>query len=118
MSLNKETVEELKKKLTEEKSRLEKELELIAKPTGTPGDYEAKFENIGSESDENATEVQAYTNTLALEKDLEKQLKATNDALGKMKNGTYGQCENCEGEIREERLEVYPAARSCMKCAK
>ena len=117
MALDKKTLNELEQKLRTEKSRLKKELEKIAEPTDSAGDYEAKFENIGEESDENATEVNIYANKLALENNLERQLKDANDALAKMKKETYGICEECGGEINIERLKIHPAARRCMKCS-
>ncbi len=114
--LDKNVSDELKKMLLSEKEKLENDLGRIANPTGTPGDYEAKFEDIGTSSDENAMEVEEYADKLALENDLEKQLKDVNDALERMENGTYGFCENCQQEIDIERLRAYPAARTCIKC--
>jgi DnaK suppressor protein len=107
---------ELKVKLTEEKSKLESELQKFAKPTGTPGDYETKFEDFGSDRDENASEVEAYSDNLGIENSLEERLKDVNDALERIDKGIYGICENCNQEIDEERLRAYPAARTCIKC--
>jgi DnaK suppressor protein len=47
---------------------------------------------------------------------LEKELENVENALQKIKNGTYGFCENCKEEIPIERLRAYPAARQCVKC--
>ncbi len=38
-------------------------------------------------------------------------------ALGKMEKGEYGICEVCGQEIDKARLEVYPEATKCLKCA-
>jgi RNA polymerase-binding transcription factor DksA len=116
MNLDQKTLAELKEKLIAEKKRLEDELSRIAKPTGAPGDYETKFEDIGTDIDENASEVEQYTDNLALEDTLEKQLKEVNEALGRMKKGTYGICENCKQEINPDRLRAYPAAMICIQC--
>lgn len=118
MTLDKETLEELKQKLLAGKARLEKELGVIAEPTDTPGDYKTKYEDIGSERDENASEVEEYVDNLALEDNLEKQLEGFNKALEKIKSGTYGTCEECGGEINIERLKIHPSARKCMQCSK
>lgn len=37
-------------------------------------------------------------------------------ALEKIENGTYGQCEDCEGQIPLERLKALPFARLCIDC--
>lgn len=116
MAIEQKILEELKNKLLEEKSRIESELSRFAAPTGVPGDYETRFENIGTDMDENASEVEGYTDNLALENTLEKRLKDTSDALDRIKKGTYGICENCNKEIDMKRLRAYPAARICIKC--
>lgn len=41
----------------------------------------------------------------------------TVDALDRVEKGTYGRCENCGGDIAEERLEALPYARHCAPCA-
>jgi DnaK suppressor protein len=43
-------------------------------------------------------------------------LKDIDNALDKIKNGTYGVCEECEEKINEKRLEANPVARYCISC--
>jgi len=43
-------------------------------------------------------------------------LKDIDNALDKIKNGTYGICEECEEKITEKRLEANPVARYCITC--
>lgn len=112
MSLDTALLTVLKEKLLEEKSRLEAELSRFAKSTGVEGGYETQIENIGTDLDESATEVEGYVDNLALESNLEGQLKDVIDALHKMEQGTYGICEDTGKEINPERLKVYPAART------
>ncbi|MFD5080429.1 TraR/DksA family transcriptional regulator [Streptomyces sp. NPDC058371] len=38
-------------------------------------------------------------------------------ALERLEQGVYGRCEECGEPIPTERLEVRPAARTCVKCA-
>lgn len=116
MSLNKKELKNLEDKLIEEKSRLEGELSRIA-DSDSKGDYKAKYEDMGSHKDENATEVEGYVGNVALEKTLEDQLKAVKNSLVKIKDGGYGVCEECGKSIKKERLEINPSARRCMKCA-
>lgn len=114
--LSEELKQELKQRLGEEKTKLTEELKRIAKPTADPQNYETQIEDIGTDEDENATEVENYVDDLALENNLETQLKEVDAALERMAKGTYGICENCQQEIDIERLKAYPAARVCIKC--
>lgn len=112
MALDTTLLAALKQQLLEEKSRLEAELGRFAKSTGVEGSYETQIENIGTDPDENATEVEGYVDNLALESNLEGQLKDVTLALHKMEQGTYGVCEDTGKEINPERLKAYPAARN------
>jgi DnaK suppressor protein len=44
------------------------------------------------------------------------KLLAINEALEKLKEGTYGICEECGEKITPGRLKVMPLARSCVNC--
>lgn len=44
------------------------------------------------------------------------QLQDTEDALARVKNGTYGVCNDCAERVAPERLEILPAARFCVAC--
>lgn len=112
MPLDDKLLAELKHKLLDEKARLERELERFAKPTGAEDDYKTSFENIGTDPDDNATEVEGYVDNLALENNLENQLRDVDRALEKIGKGTYGICEKTGKEISVERLKIYPAART------
>lgn len=57
------------------------------------------------------SEIEALAGTLS------DTLHEIEGALGKMDEGTYGRCENCDGEISQDRLEAMPAARFCITCA-
>lgn len=112
MALDAALLAELKEKLLGEKSRLEAELSRLGKPTGVIGDYETKFEDIGTDEDDNTTEVEEYVDNLGVETNLEGQLKDVRNALEKMDQGTYGVCEETGKEISVERLRAYPSART------
>lgn len=116
MSLDPQTLAQLKEKLVLEKNRIKEELGRIAKPIKNTDDYSTNFTNIGDDEDENASEVEEYTDNLALETAFEKQLKEIDEALEKMELGTYGKCENCKTDIPLDRLMAYPAAKTCLNC--
>jgi DnaK suppressor protein len=114
MALDTVVLEKLKEKLLGEKRRLESELLRFADATGTTGSYETRIEDMGTDPDENASEVEEYVDNLGLEQNLEAQLKDVNDALAKMEQGTYGICEKTGTEIDLDRLEAYPGARTAI----
>jgi DnaK suppressor protein len=117
MALDKKTIGELKALLLKEKEDLEKSLSRIARAVDKKeGDYEATFEDIGTDKDDNATEVDQYAGNVSVESSLEKQLQDILDALKRIERGTYGFCENCRKEIDIERLRANPSAKTCIKC--
>jgi len=45
-----------------------------------------------------------------------RELRRVDDALGRLDQGTYGVCEDCEAPIAEERLEIQLFATRCVEC--
>lgn len=117
--LDKKILEELKSALLKKKDSLEQALGKIANPVDKKaGDYETSFEDIGSNMEDNTTEVEQYASDLPVEVSLEKNLQDVLAALEEMEKGTYGICQNCQREIDQERLKINPSARTCIKCKK
>ncbi len=117
MPIDKQKMDELKKALIAEKAKLENDLSKMAISTDKKeGDYEPMVENIGTDREDNTTEVEQFADNLPVEITLENKLKDIIGALEKMDQGTYGICENCHAEIAIERLEINPAAKTCIKC--
>jgi len=117
--LDKNVLEELKNTLLKEKESLEKSLGKIAMPIDKKiGDYETSFEDIGTNLEDNTTEVEQYASDLPVEVSLEKKLQDILLALEEIEKGTYGICDNCQQEIDLERLKINPSARTCTKCKK
>ncbi len=115
--MNKTTIEKIKKELFERKNQVEKELKNITeKDTGEKGEPRAKFPDIGSKPEENAMEIGEYTTNIATEKVLESTLRDINNALKRMKDGTYGICKYCGEEIGEKRMLARPVASACVEC--
>ena len=63
---------------------------------------------------DNSAETEVLQEREARVSDLEKSLAEINLALTKLKQGTYGRCEATGDWIDEDRLKVYPAARTCL----
>ena len=114
MAFSPEILAELKSKLLSEKERLENALSKFAKKTDVPGEYKTQMEEIGTDIDENATEVEGYVDNLAVEQDPEHELREVLAALDRMEKGVYGICEKTGQEIGIDRLRAYPAARTAV----
>jgi DnaK suppressor protein len=46
----------------------------------------------------------------------QQQIENLNRALERIKQGTYGECAECGGDIEPKRLEALPWARYCVTC--
>ncbi len=115
--MDQKNLDELKAILLSEKADLEKSLERIARPLDKEkGDYETNFDAIGTDREDNTTEVEEYTENLPVELTLEKNLQDVISALERIEKGTYGFCENCQKEIGLDRLRANPSAKTCIKC--
>lgn len=66
--------------------------------------------------DDDTAEDEGHDRIQATAVEAEEFIKDIDQALQKIEDGSYGQCENCHQDIPEERLEVYPAAKYCIKC--
>lgn len=46
-----------------------------------------------------------------------RQIEELDQALGRLRSGAYGRCEECDNEIAAERLTALPTTRRCAPCA-
>lgn len=118
--MNKQFIEEQKKKLKEEKKSLEKELSGFAKKDpNVKGNWETKFQDFGvktADSEEEISQVEEYNTNLPIEHALEIKLQKVNQALDRIKKNKYGICQNCNKKINMQRLGANAEASSCLKC--
>lgn len=116
--LAKTTLERFRKRLEEDKERLEEQVaeyervleearmtESSSDRSPDPGNAEASSMKL-----EYAKELSIEQNTLDL-------LSKANRALERVQAGTYGTCESCGKSIPIERLEVLPYSTLCVECA-
>ncbi len=117
--LAKKTITELEKTLNErEKTIIEELKNFTEKNKEVKGDFQTTFPQYGSAYDENALEVSDYETGLSIEHRLETDLAQINDALEKIKNNNYGNCEKCGQEMDPKRLKAFPEAKFCIDCRK
>ena len=85
----------------------------------------ARTEQEGREADEDSTvdladkAANSYTKEFLFgQTNTDRNMLALiDDALVRIKNGTYGICIECEEELAQKRLEAVPWARYCVSCA-
>ena len=56
--------------------------------------------------------------TLGLMQNQAQALKEIDDALDRVRRGTFGRCEECAAAIPKGRLAALPYARHCVACAR
>ncbi|MDP2671249.1 MAG: TraR/DksA C4-type zinc finger protein [bacterium] len=66
--------------------------------------------------DDDITEIEGHDRITATRIALETDLKAVEEALGRIKDGTYGNCQNCGKKIEENRLSIMTTAKFCLDC--
>jgi len=119
---SKEKIEYFKKILEEEKAHLEKDMERVGrKNLNVPGDWEVSPVDLNveiSDPNELADTFEELETRAALEEKLEERLMAVNQALLRIKRGTYGICGKCGKPINIERLKVSPESNFCIDCKK
>jgi RNA polymerase-binding transcription factor DksA len=108
-----------KEALEREKKKLERELKTVGrKNPDNPRDWEpVPGQRDISQADDNtvADSIEDYEDNAAILSSLETRYRDIESGLDKIKHKTYGVCEVCGKAIEVERLEVNPAARTCLE---
>ena len=93
-------------------ARIKTELEAELKKLNEPVDMGDDIDSFDEEADE-ATEFSANQGMVIT---LKRRYHRVQDALAKIKAGTYGICEKCGKSIEIEILRVDPESRICKAC--
>ena len=112
--MNPTILTQIKEDLLRQKAQLVEELSGIGQEVDTHRG--PSMPDYGTESDENAQEVEQYTTNLEADKVLEKTREDIEAALKSIQDGTYGICKYCGNEIEEKRLLIRPFSSSCVSC--
>ncbi len=108
--IDSKTLARFKKILLKEREEIVGEVKQIfesSKEMGQDG-----IQDIGDE----AANIYNKQVLLSLNENEQVRLKEVDEALDRIKNGTYGICEECGGPISLKRLEVRPVAKYCVPC--
>jgi len=112
-------IEYFKKKLEEEKKRLEISLADVGqKNPSNSSDWEGKPEQLDAEHSDSvdvADNIEEYESNTAVVNELEARLNGIKAALKRTEDGTYGICQISGDPIEKDRLEANPAADTCKK---
>ena len=112
--MNKREAKKFEKLLLAEQDRLREGIRRIEESTledagqDNATDFTA-FAEVGTDNYERETALNIASGETDRLRDIE-------DALTRIKEGSYGVCEGCEKDIPKKRLEVYPSARYCVEC--
>lgn len=113
-----DTMADLETALRAERAALEEELATYGKHLDSEGDddWEGSSESEGQEAapEDAADNIEELVTNVPLVAELESRHKDIVDAMKKLRDGSYGTCEECGDEIDVERLEANPAARTCI----
>lgn len=97
----------LLKRRTALKRSLAEDVNLLRGSNDTVGDeVDAALETAAGEASSQLAEVES------------RELLEIENALARIKDGTYGKCESCEKAIAPARLNALPYATYCIQCAR
>ncbi|MDP2650078.1 MAG: TraR/DksA C4-type zinc finger protein [bacterium] len=119
--VDKNTTEALKQKLEQELATLELELTDIGRMNpANPSDWEGTAGALKTGTADQgvlADRFEEVTTNEGIVNELEVRYANVKKALDRIKDGTYGTCEECGEEIPIARLEANPAASTCVSHA-
>ena len=99
-------------KLEALKQRLHEDMAILAQTDGDRTPYGGDFESLVTAAQ---LASQHETDEL-LRRRLERRLSELEHVQRRLEQGSYGKCEQCGGEIPEERLEAMPDTTMCVPC--
>jgi DnaK suppressor protein len=116
-----ETLADLETGLHAEMAAVEEELAEHGKEVGEGEEdqWMGSSESEGEEADsaDAADNIEELATNVPLVANLQKRRKEIKAALRRIKDGSYGTCEECGEDIDLDRLEANPAAATCIRHA-
>ena len=116
--LAKSTLERFRKRLEEEKARLEEQVEDYERDLEEARLTESSSDRSPDPGNAEASSMKLeYAKELSIEQNTLDLLNKVNRALERVEAGTYGICEYCGNAIPVERLDVLPYSTLCVEDA-
>jgi DnaK suppressor protein len=116
MVLTAEVQQQYRNRLTQERERIETDLDSLGKEIAVLGEAQQIEGSVGNHLADDATDVMEQERNLALIGNLQERLHDVDRALERLAAGTYGICERCGKPIAPARLEALPFATLCIDC--
>jgi len=115
--MNKSELKEFQTLLRERSTLLQGDLDgLEGETRGRGADRSGDQSSVPGHMAELASDASEKTLSFGRMESQTDELKEIKDALDRIKDGTFGCCENCQGRIPKERLRAISYARLCVKC--
>lgn len=116
--MDKEQQKNFKKKLLEEREEVIKTLERMDEnePNDSLQEYFGELSVYDNHPADIATETFEMEMNFNLKNNEECRLEEVDEALERIKEGSYGTCNTCGKDIAMERLEILPTASQCIEC--
>ncbi len=118
--MEKKKLEYFRGKLLKEKKQVMKTIELMKSHYPTDASMKEYTEELSS-YDNHPADLGSEMFMMEMQNNLENheknRLLEIDDAVQKINEGTYGNCQICGNKILEERLEIMPASITCIDCA-
>lgn len=105
-----EKIAEYEARLKEEKAKLLPEIEKYSEPE----DFGSDVDSLEEEADES----ESFNDRMAIATTLKGRVNEIDTALNRIKEGKYGACMRCRGEISEAVLDAAPESNLCANCKK
>jgi len=117
--LNRRKIDTFKRRLQELARRHDADLASLRNETahGVGGDSGGSLSSAPHHEADLGTAHHEEEVGLLLMENQERLLAECNAALARISAGTYGLCERCSAEIPVARLDAFPYARYCVRCA-
>ena len=109
-------IEPLRAALIARRDEVQGELDRMSLEMRALGADEDNEGGVGNHLADDGSNVMEQERILAVGGDLQDILNQTNEALGRMDDGSFGTCLRCGKPIGRERLEAFPYVRHCIEC--
>ncbi len=106
-------------KITEIRQLLEKKLQRLTIELGLysgPSSNGDRALSPFNKKMEAASQITELEQRLGKTRQIKQQIVEVEHALDKVRNGTYGSCDDCGRPIDPERLKIMPQANLCLEC--
>ena len=113
-ALSKEQIATFEARLQQDRQAALDSVQEEIRQTGDPDDL--SLEKIPNDTGDRSEMDRETDTNIAMAQRHATELEEIDAALGRIAEGSYGECEECGGDIGAARLEAQPTARFCIEC--